>query len=684
MIMHVEDFKSILSKLRPVIGELADAFWLTTLLDPSQQNDIHAVAQAMAAQLLEESYTGKHILLEPPPGKYARGPYPMGTVIYAKKSMGVFSLDDGDFPQHLLILGRSGAGKTNVGYLVVRNLLQTRKPFIVFDWRKSYEHFTRRAEGKDLILFTPGGEESLSFNPLAPPPELSGIHYEAYLRDIISVVCTSYLPGHHLLSTRGVEYLFLKATDHLKRVEDKPLTFNAIREFIEKYSARSRERDWLVSAENILYKLTTGPIGRMLNAPGKMPLREIMDKPVIFELDRLGSESDRAFFIQTFLLWLYYYRLAEGKSKLFKHAIIIEEAHHMFLRRNGSPSIHDMMIRQMRDLGQSLILLDQNPSLLSVPALGNTGTTICLNLKHGDDVKAAGKALTIPPKNWDDIGRLPVGHAIVKVQGRWPKPFLVQFPYFPVLSHDTSLPRERKNIPGDSLQGIAEELRSALTEAVRALPGTDRQKKEDEEIGDMARKLLTDIAKHPLSNVTQRYHRLGWSAHTGTKIKHMLLERKFIEQEKVATPDGSVVLLRPTAKGRDLLVSWGIKSGVSPKNASLTHEYYKERIAGHYETLGYRVRKEVHVKEGQHVDLVASKDNIRIGIEVETGKSNVVHNIRKCLDAGFDEIHVVTMSRDTHRKIAASLAPLRDHNIHLMTIHDLLLSARTALFKRNI
>ena len=40
------------------------------------------------------------------------------------------------------------------------------------------------------------------------------------------------------------------------------------------------------------------------------------------------------------------------------------------------------------------MLLDQNPSLLSIPALGNTGTTICINLKHGDDVEAAGKAVS--------------------------------------------------------------------------------------------------------------------------------------------------------------------------------------------------------------------------------------------------------------------------------------------------
>ena len=76
------------------------------------------------------------------------------------------------------------------------------------------------------------------------------------------------------------------------------------------------------------------------------------------------------------------------------------------------------MLRQMRDLGEAPILFDQDPSLLSTLALGNTGVTICLNLKHGEDVEVAGKALTLPRENWEYIGRFPGEHAIVKVQDR--------------------------------------------------------------------------------------------------------------------------------------------------------------------------------------------------------------------------------------------------------------------------
>ncbi len=42
--------------------------------------------------------------------------------------------------------------------------------------------------------------------------------------------------------------------------------------------------------------------------------------------------------------------------------------------------------------------------------------------------------------------------------------------------------------------------------------------------------------------------------------------------------------------------------------------------------------------DGKAVDLVASKDGKRIAIEIETGKSDVDRNVRKCKQAGFRKI----------------------------------------------
>jgi len=356
----------------------------------------------------------------------------------------------------------------------------------------------------------------------------------------------------------------------------------------------------------------------------------------------MGSETDRSLFTQTFLLWLYYYRLAEGKSLTFKHAVIVEEAHNLFLRRPGADqSVHDLMLRQMRELGEALILLDQNPSLLTIPALGNTGVTVCLNLKHGDDVEAAGKALTLPRENWEYIGRLLIGHAIVKLQDRWVKPFLVRFPQFPVSDYFQPPQAKRGDSGSDSVKRAVEELSLALNEAISALPKVARREMETSEIASSERDLLVDIAKHPLAVVTERYARLGWNARTGTGIKRTLLEKGLIEQEKFSVPNGSVTLLKVAGKGKSLLASWGIKVKALPKNASLEHEYYKHLVADEYRRKGYIVEEEVPIGDGKMVDLVATKDGKRIAIEVETGKSDVEGNVKKCKEAEFNSVLVV-------------------------------------------
>lgn len=133
----------------------------------------------------------------------------------------------------------------------------------------------------------------------------------------------------------------------------------------------------------------------------------------------------------------------------------------------------------------------------------------------------------------------------------------------------------------------------------------------------------------------------------GTETKRMLVEKRLIEQEKISTPNGSVVLLKPTEEGRSLLATWGIEVKALPKNASLEHEYFKELVARRYQEQGYEVQKEVPIGQGRAVDLVATKGNERIAIEIETGKSDIEGNVRKCKEAGFDEVIVIGTSHVT-------------------------------------
>ncbi len=71
-------------------------------------------------------------------------------------------------------------------------------------------------------------------------------------------------------------------------------------------------------------------------------------------------------------------------------------------------------------------MIDQHPSLISVPSIGNTYCTIAMNLKHARDVETISKAMGLNEEQKKYLGMLPVGYGIVKLQNRYFKPFLVK------------------------------------------------------------------------------------------------------------------------------------------------------------------------------------------------------------------------------------------------------------------
>ena len=105
----------------------------------------------------------------------------------------------------------------------------------------------------------------------------------------------------------------------------------------------------------------------------------------------------------------------------------------MLLRRKESKeAVTDVILREIRELGEAIIFCDQHPSLISIPSLGNSYCTVAMNTKHGNDVAALGRAMLLSEDEREYLGKLEVGDAIVKLQGRWTQSFLARFPHVAV------------------------------------------------------------------------------------------------------------------------------------------------------------------------------------------------------------------------------------------------------------
>ena len=158
----------------------------------------------------------------------------------------------------------------------------------------------------------------------------------------------------------------------------------------------------------------------------------------------------------------------------------------------------DIIFREIREFGVSLILLDQHPSKISLYALGNTYCTICMNLKTRTDVNAVAQCLLLD-KEKDILGSLEVGQAVVKLQGRIAHPFQVSIPEFVIEKGRITDTYVKKH-----MQGIA----PAEQEADFRLPASAQAEENDSTSSNkayMAKNLekafLRDIKEYPDSGV---------------------------------------------------------------------------------------------------------------------------------------------------------------------------------------
>jgi len=614
------EVESLFRKLKPVLGKEIDTLWLAynTQIDSRSRAEILGILYSLASKYLDENYDSK-LLLSLPDKDKIDGEYILGTVVYGDAWYYPFGLRENEWLRHIGIFGTTGSGKTNCAFILLWNLVKKGKPFLIFDWKRNYRDLLALEEFRGTKVYTIGREVApLFFNPLIPPENTNP---QSWLKKLIEVMCHSYFLGE------GVAYLLQKAIDKAysdfgvySGAREYP-TFKDVLSILEGMKVKGRKALWMDSTLRTLGVLCFGEFSKVLNVRRPYPIQDLLKDYVILELDSL-TNSDKTFFIESLLLWIHHYRLQEKDREIFKHAIVIEEAHHILLRKKqemtGTETITDIILREIRELGESIILIDQHPSLISMPALGNTYTTICFGLKHRADMFTISESLLLDKEQVDFLGQLETGISIVKLQGRFFKPFLVRFPLFPL----------KKGIVTDN--EILEKMKgfSGEREALRPVRGYDKKEGEEITLTDTERRFLEDIARHPVSGVVARYERLGINRYQGNKTQNSLLEKGLISWRPVSTRKGRLKVLVLTDKGKKAIPDVKIEK-IFHKAGSWEHEYWKFRVGEYYRKKGYEVTYEYRLSGGRSVDVVAEKDGKRIAIEVETGKSDAVYNIRK-------------------------------------------------------
>ena len=621
-----EDIKQTLQKLKPLIGKKAEALWyLYQSSDYRERDDVEIKINLIAEKYLK-TFQDK-IELPPLSKDEAEGDLKLGEISYINKPLFDFKLRKDELLKHIGIFGQTGSGKTVVSLNLLKALCKKKIPFLIFDYKRNYRDIIHHPDFKDeeILIFSVGREVSpFYFNPKVSPP---GVEAHVWNKKLCNIIEKAYYLGY------GAMDIIMESFN--------AKTFKEMEEYLKKQRKRARELLWYMSARRSLNSINFPGISEVVNCEQGYPIEKLLQKNVILELDGL-SETDKAFLIGSLLLWIYYYRMCEQEREVLKHAIIIEEAHNLFYKtRQGTEDITDIVMREIRELGESITIIDQLPHRISVTALGNIYTKICLSLSLTQDIVAMSNALLLDRDQKRYLGMLKIGEAIVK-SGRYSFPFLVAIAEFK-LNKGTITDQDLQSHMKRYLKDLRKDMPPPLK--VSGIQGIQKR----DSLSPIGKILLNDIYINPFTGIVKRYKNLGLGTSEGNNAQNELFALEFIKPKII---DG-IKILELTDKGEEKLKGMGIKTDEKRSRGGTIHNFYIHLIKKELIKLGHFT-----FIEQDKIDLVADNLNQKTAIEVETGYSDLEGNLWKLAKYKADKKFMIATNKETKLTIEGIYAPL--------------------------
>lgn len=353
-------------------------------------------------------------------------------------------LDVNEFIKHVFVTGSTGSGKSNAMYLMLSQLREAGKTFMVVEPAKGeYKHVFGCLQDVTVFSNTHKVGQLLRVNPFSFPYEqIDVLEHIDRLVEIFNACWPMYaaMPAvlkHSIITAYEKCGWDTNASEH-KLAEPIFPTFEDVVACLKTYLDSSdfsaeAKGDYKGALQVRLQELCDGMFGKMFNN-GSIPDDDLFNKNVIVDLSRIGSSEGKALIMGILIMKLNEFRMAEGgMNRPLRHVMVLEEAHNLLKRTSSAQSDESSnvagksvemisnSIAEMRTYGESFFIVDQSPSLLDTAALRNTNTKIVLSLPDAEDSKVAGVSMSLTDDQTDEIARQKQGEAIV-YQNTWELP----------------------------------------------------------------------------------------------------------------------------------------------------------------------------------------------------------------------------------------------------------------------
>ena len=375
-----------------------------------------------------------------------------------------FALNKLDLNKHTFICGITGSGKTTT---VKKILVEAHVPFLVIESaKKEYRNLAI-----DTEVFTLGKSE-INCPQINPFYVMSGVSLQThidYLKDLFNASFSFYGPmpyildkclysiyrnrgwnlalGYHpLLANSRSQAEFFSIEYIRKRYASEAHKFlfptmQELKDEIARYIEEELKYDGEV-AGNVktamkvrLENLCVGAKGYAFNTHDCLDFSNILGKNVVFELEGLADDSDKAFCVGLLVIFINEYRqvmkeLSGNRPAGLEHLLVIEEAHRLLKNVDTERSTEDQgnpkgkavehftnMLAEMRSYGQGVIVAEQIPSKLAPDVIKNSSTKIVQRIVSVDDQQIIANTIGISADDALQLGSLESGYALCHKEG---------------------------------------------------------------------------------------------------------------------------------------------------------------------------------------------------------------------------------------------------------------------------
>ncbi len=391
---------------------------------------------------------------------------------------------ENDLVKHGLISGVTGSGKTNSCIHILNQIWNgpSKIPFLVIEpAKKEYRSLLNYEGFEKLQVFTLGNENISKFR-LNPFEFIEGIQVQThidFLRTVFNSSFVMYAPMpyvlerciHEIYRDKGWDLITGENIYIQSKKEQKKDIFPTLSDLYEKIDAVADSlgyeekitMDVKAALKTRIGSLCMGGKGAMLDTRLSIPMKNLLSRPTILELENIGDDEEKAFIIGLIISRLYEFRRKEeqnlyGEGKL-KHITLIEEAHRLLMKTppvSGNIEIVNIkakaveafcnIISEIRAYGEGILIAEQVPTKLAEDALKNTNLKIVHRIVAKDDRDVLGDTMNLNDEQNRYVTILDKGFGVVFFEGLH-ESFLIKIPYFP--NNSKNIIGRKTNIPTD-------------------------------------------------------------------------------------------------------------------------------------------------------------------------------------------------------------------------------------------